>query len=194
MDAIAAAADQRRTEGGSDLRILVVEDDPVFSDVLAGALRRRGMDVTLALTCEDAAAAIKAAPPDAAVVDLRIGTGSGLDIIPLLTRGPRPARTVVLTGYGSIATAVEAVKLGASQYLTKPADIDTIIAALTASDADATASPPLSTRPLSVKRVEWEHIQRVLTENHGNISATARSLGIHRRTLQRKLQKHPVRR
>ncbi len=176
------------------MKILVVEDDPVFSDVLAGALRRRGMDVTLALTCEDAAKAIAASPPDAAVVDLRIGTGSGLDVIPLLTQGPKPARTVVLTGYGSIATAVEAVKLGASQYLTKPADIDTIIAALTRSEGEATPSAPLNPRPLSVKRVEWEHIQRVLTENHGNISATARSLGIHRRTLQRKLQKHPVRR
>ncbi len=175
------------------MKTLVVEDDPVFSDVLATALRRRGFDVTVALTCEDAVARIAASPPDLAVVDLRIGTGSGLTLIPLLTRGERPARTVVLTGYGSIATAVEAVKLGASQYLTKPADIDAIIAALTASDVPAAGPVPLSARPLSVKRVEWEHIQRVLTENNGNISATARSLGIHRRTLQRKLQKRPVR-
>ena len=171
------------------MRTLLVEDDPVFSDVLATALRRRGFDVTVALTCEQAAAMIAASPPELAVVDLRIGTGSGLNLIPLLTRGPRPARTVVLTGYGSIATAVEAVKLGASQYLTKPADIETIFAALMASD---TQPAPLSARPLSVKRLEWEHIQRVLTENQGNISATARSLGIHRRTLQRKLQKRPV--
>lgn len=176
------------------MKILVVEDDPVFSDVLAGALRRRGMEVTLALTCAEAERAIADSPPDAAIVDLRIGTGSGLDVIPLLTQGPKPARTVVLTGFGSIATAVEAVKLGASQYLTKPADIDTIIAALTRSEGEAAPAAPLNPQPLSVKRVEWEHIQRVLTENHGNISATARSLGIHRRTLQRKLQKHPVRR
>jgi two-component system response regulator RegA len=174
------------------MKTLVVEDDPVFSDVLAAALRRRGFDVTVALTCEEAVASIAASPPALAVVDLRIGTGSGLTLIPLLTRGPRPARTVVLTGYGSIATAVEAVKLGASQYLTKPADIETIVAALTSPDTQPDKATPLSSRPLSVKRVEWEHIQRVLTENDGNISATARSLGIHRRTLQRKLQKRPV--
>lgn len=175
------------------MNILVVEDDPVFSDVLATALRRRGFDVKVALTCEDAAAMINDSPPDLAVVDLRIGTGSGLTLIPLLTRGPRPARTVVLTGYGSIATAVEAVKLGATQYLTKPADVDAIIAALTGPDTPVPQPLPDTPRPLSVKRVEWEHIQRVLTENQGNISATARSLGIHRRTLQRKLQKRPVR-
>ena len=147
------------------MKTLVVEDDPVFSEVLATALRRRGFDVTVALTCEQATALIDAAPPDLAVVDLRIGTGSGLTLIPLLTRGPRPARTVVLTGYGSIATAVEAVKLGASQYLTKPADIEAIVAALTAPDAPAPGPLPDTPRPLSVKRVEWEHIQRVLTEN-----------------------------
>jgi two-component system response regulator RegA len=175
------------------MKTLVVEDDPVFSDVLATALRRRGFDVTVALTCEQATALISQSPPDLAVVDLRIGTGSGLTLIPLLTKGPRPARTVVLTGYGSIATAVEAVKLGASQYLTKPADVDAIVAALTAPDAQAPQPLPVVPKPLSVKRVEWEHIQRVLTENQGNISATARSLGIHRRTLQRKLQKRPVR-
>ena len=174
------------------MKTLIVEDDPVFSDVLAAALRRRGFDVTVALTCEEATTIIAASPPALAVVDLRIGSGSGLTLIPLLTRGPHPARTVVLTGYGSIATAVEAVKLGASQYLTKPADIETIVAALTSPDTQPTKSTPLSARPLSVKRVEWEHIQRVLTENDGNISATARSLGIHRRTLQRKLQKRPV--
>jgi len=171
------------------MRTLIVEDDPVFSDVLATALRRRGFEVVVALTCEEATTLIAASPPELAVVDLRIGSGSGLTLIPLLTRGPRPARTVVLTGYGSIATAVEAVKLGASQYLTKPADTETIVAALMAVE---TQPAPLSARPLSVKRVEWEHIQRVLTENQGNISATARSLGIHRRTLQRKLQKRPV--
>jgi len=174
------------------MKTLIVEDDPVFSDVLAAALRRRGFDVSVALSCEEATAMITTSPPALAVVDLRIGSGSGLTLIPLLTRGPHPARTVVLTGYGSIATAVEAVKLGATQYLTKPADIETIVAALTSPDSQPSKPTPLSSRPLSVKRVEWEHIQRVLTENDGNISATARSLGIHRRTLQRKLQKRPV--
>jgi len=170
------------------MRTLIVEDDPVFSDVLATALRRRGFEVVVALTCEEATTLIAASPPELAVVDLRIGSGSGLTLIPLLTRGPRPARTVVLTGYGSIATAVEAVKLGASQYLTKPADTETIVAALMAVD---TQPAPLSARPLSVKRVEWEHIQRVLTDCEGNVSETARRLGIHRRSLQRKLQKYP---
>ena len=175
------------------MKLLVVEDDPVFSEVLATALRRRGFDVTVALSCEEATALITRSPPEYAVVDLRIGTGSGLSLIPLLAKGAKPARTVVLTGYGSIATAVEAVKLGATQYLTKPADIDSIVAALTAADVPAPAQLPAAPKPLSVRRVEWEHIQRVLTENNGNISATARSLGIHRRTLQRKLQKYPVR-
>lgn len=176
------------------MKTLVVEDDPVFSDVLATALRRRGFDVTVALTCEEAAAQIAASPPDLAVVDLRIGTGSGLTLIPLLARGPRPARTVVLTGYGSIATAVEAVKLGASQYLTKPADIDAIVTALTGPDTPSTDVAPVAPRPLSVKRVEWEHIQRVLTDCGGNVSQAARLLGVHRRSLQRKLSKYPVRR
>ena len=173
------------------MKTLVVEDDPVFSEVLATALRRRGFDVTVALTCEQATALIDAAPPDLAVVDLRIGTGSGLTLIPLLTRGPRPARTVVLTGYGSIATAVEAVKLGASQYLTKPADIEAIVAALTAPDAPAPGPLPDTPRPLSVKRVEWEHIERVMVNCGGNVTQAAKLLGLHRRSLQRKLAKFP---
>ena len=172
-------------------RLLVVDDDRMFAEVLSAALRRRGFDVLVALSCEEAATLVEKSPPELAVVDLRIGTGSGLSLIALLARGATPARTVVLTGYGSIATAVEAVKLGATQYLTKPADVDEIVAALTAGGTVSTLVP-VSSRPLSVKRLEWEHIQRVLTQNQGNVSATARSLGIHRRTLQRKLQKHPV--
>lgn len=170
---------------------LIVEDDPVFADVLANALRRRGFEVEVALSCDEARAQIARSMPEFAVVDLRIGHESGLTIIPLLTGGTPPARTVVLTGYGSIATAVEAIKLGATQYLTKPVEVGEIVNALTAPE-EPHEEVPVSARPLSVKRLEWEHIQRVLTENGGNISATARALGIHRRTLQRKLQKHPV--
>lgn len=172
-------------------RVLLVEDDVVYADVLSAALRRRGFEVTVAHSCDAARAELARAQPDLAVVDLRIGGESGLTLVPLLARGASPARTVVLTGYGSIATAVEAIKLGATQYLTKPVDVDELILALTAEETEH-EEVPVSTRPLSVRRLEWEHIQRVLNENDGNISATARALGIHRRTLQRKLHKHPV--
>lgn len=177
----------------AERQILVVEDDPVFGDVLSGALRRRGFDVRLADSVAAARSAIASDSPDYAVVDLRLGTESGLQLIPLLARDPVGARTVVLTGYGSIATAVEAIKLGATQYLTKPVEVDEIISALDATEVPAPESVPVRTRPLSVKRLEWEHIQRILRDNGGNISATARALGIHRRTLQRKLHKRPVR-
>jgi two-component system, response regulator RegA len=174
---------------------LLVEDDPTFAEVLAGALRRRGFDVAVALTCAEARQRIAERRPEFAVLDLRLGAESGLSLLPELAGSPRPARTVVLTGYGSIATAVEAIKLGATQYLTKPVEVDTIVTALTGpeladSRAVPAAGPPI--RPLTVKRLEWEHIQRVLADNRGNVSATARALGIHRRTLQRKLHKRPV--
>jgi two-component system response regulator RegA len=172
--------------------VLLAEDDPVFSEVLAGALSRRGFEVMVAMTCAEAKRLLAGSRPDFAVVDLRIGQDSGLSLIPALVAPPKPVRTVVLTGYGSIATAVEAIKLGAVQYLTKPVQVEELLAALQATSAAEHA--PVSTLPLSVKRLEWEHIQRVLNDNNGNISATARALGIHRRTLQRKLNKHPVRR
>lgn len=179
-----------RTKGSPE-RVLVVEDDAVFGDVLARALERQGFAVTLAASCDEARRRMVESAYEYAVVDLRVGQESGLSLIPYLSRAKNPVRTVVLTGYGSIATAVEAIKLGAVQYLTKPAEVEVIIAALKANAAPAT-TVPLSPRPLSVKRLEWEHIQRVLKENHGNISATARALGVYRRTLQRKLQKKPV--
>jgi two-component system response regulator RegA len=177
----------------TDRHILVVEDDPVFGDVLSGALRRRGFAVTLAASPAAARSEISTNPPDYALVDLRLGTESGLPLIPLLAGAPVNARTVVLTGYGSIATAVEAIKLGATQYLTKPVEVEEIVSALEATGVPPAESVPVRSRPLSVKRLEWEHIQRVLQDNGGNISATARALGIHRRTLQRKLHKRPVR-
>ncbi len=178
---------------GTMPKLLIAEDDPVFSDVLAAALTRRGFQVTVAHSCAEVRRSLAQSRPDYAVVDLRIGHESGLALIPELVAPPRPARTVVLTGYGSIATAVEAIKLGAIQYLTKPVQVEELLAALSGAPV-APEAVPVSPRPLSVKRLEWEHIQRVLNEHQGNISATARALGIHRRTLQRKLNKRPVRR
>jgi two-component system response regulator RegA len=171
---------------------LVVDDDPVFCSVLAKALDRRGYAVSAALSVTEAERCIETQPPDYAVVDLRIGAESGLRLIRRLAALSPPAKSVVLTGYGSIATAVEAIKLGALHYLTKPVEVDEILAALqgTAGPVAEAAGEP---RTLSVRRAEWEHIQRVLTEHGGNISAAARALGIHRRTLQRKLRKRPVR-
>lgn len=174
--------------------ILVVDDDPVFNDVLVRALARRGYEVTSAMDAETTLTAANALAPEAVVLDLNLGSVSGLNLIqPLLAIAPE-CRIVVLTGYASIATAVEAIKLGATQYLAKPVEVDAIIAALDdmpEPGVPAAAPPPAD--PLSVDRLEWEHIQRILREHDGNISATARALKMHRRTLQRKLAKRPVR-
>ncbi len=170
-------------------RILVVDDDRVFAETLARALARRGHQVAIA---EDAEAALRPReqPFDAAVVDLRLATDSGLRLIqPLITTQPG-IRILLLTGYASIATAVEAIKLGAAHYLPKPAGVDDILRALGQSEGDPEIPAPLE--PMSVDRLEWEHIQKVLAENGGNLSATARALKMHRRTLQRKLAKRPA--
>lgn len=174
---------------------LVVDDDEIFCGVLARALERRGFDVAAARSVAEAQQLIEQRRPELAVVDLRIGTDSGLTLVRRLAELSPPAKCVVLTGYGSIATAVEAIKLGASHYLTKPVEVDEILAALRGVPATATAAQaaPAQPKPLSVRRAEWEHIQRVLSDHAGNISAAARALGIHRRTLQRKLRKRPVR-
>lgn len=132
----------------------------------------------------------RVAPPEYAVVDLNLAGDSGLGLIPDLLALDPGVRIVVLTGYASLATAVEAIKLGAVNYLAKPADADQVLAAFAATGGDPAV--PVNARPLSVSRLEWEHIQRVLRDNDGNISATARQLGMHRRTLQRKLTKRPV--
>jgi two-component system response regulator RegA len=171
--------------------LLLVDDDATFCRVLGLALSRRGFTVA---TARDSATAIRLAvadPPEYAVVDLNLAGDSGLLLIPQLLALEPATRIVVLTGYASIATAVEAIKLGAVNYLPKPADADQVVAAFTAIMGDPAV--PVSARPLSVNRLEWEHIQRVLRDNDGNISATARQLGMHRRTLQRKLAKRPVR-
>jgi two-component system response regulator RegA len=172
-------------------RILVVEDDTAFATTLATALRRRGYGVDTASDATTALARARAEVPDAVVLDLKLGEASGLTLIaPLKALNPDMA-ILLLTGYASIATAVEAIKLGATHYLPKPADTDEILAALGRVEGDAGA--PLPDDPMSVDRLEWEHIQKVLTEHEGNISATARALKMHRRTLQRKLMKRPVR-
>lgn len=172
--------------------LLLVDDDDIFGEVLSVALTKRGFTVTVARSIDEAIDSIAADIPDYAIIDLRIGTQSGLSLVEHLHQQTTKTRTVVLTGYGSIATAVEAIKKGAQQYLTKPAAVDDIIAALMGNMISAEETLDSGRHP-SVKRLEWEHIQSVLNENNGNISATARALGMHRRTLQRKLRKYPVR-
>ena len=179
-------------------RLLLVEDDPVHREVLGEALAARGFQVTGAAGVEEALAAARAASPTHAVVDLRLSEGggegsaaeaSGLRVVAALRRMHPGCRIVVLTGYASIATAVEAIKLGAVHYLAKPADADEVVAAFAREEGDPEVPPP--SRPLSVRHLEWEHLQRVLLEHGGNVSAAARALGMHRRTLQRKLRKRP---
>lgn len=172
-------------------RLLVVDDDPVYAQALASSLRRRGHEVE---TAADAAAALEAVQGtsfDAVILDLRLATESGLHLITPMKAAWPQARILLLTGYASIATAVEAIKLGATHYLAKPAGVEEILAALGRAEGDADAELPEA--PLSVDRLEWEHIQKVLAEHDGNLSATARALKMHRRTLQRKLAKRPVR-
>lgn len=171
--------------------LLLVDDDITFCDVLARALIKRGFAITVAHDVESAIVSAKEFPPEYAVVDLNMPGPSGLVLVKALTELDQQTCIVVLTGYASIATAIEAIKLGATHYLAKPADADEIVAALNKRDGDSLF--PIDAKPLSVSRLEWEHIQKVLTENNGNISATARALNMHRRTLQRKLTKKPHR-
>lgn len=171
--------------------ILVVDDDAVYARSLATALTRRGHRVVCAGDAETALARAQTESFDAVILDLRLATTSGLTLIPPLRALAPQARILLLTGYASIATAVEAIKLGATHYLPKPASVDDILTALGRETGDAEV--PVQETPLSVDRLEWEHIQRVLTAHGGNVSATARALKMHRRTLQRKLAKRPVR-
>lgn len=173
-------------------RILVVDDDPTFNAVLTRALNRRGHDAVGATSAEAALDLARAEPFGRVVLDLNLGGASGLLLIrPLLDANPE-CRIVVLTGYASIATAVDAIKRGATQYLAKPVEVEAVLAAFAAGAATEEVAA-VEHVPLSVDRLEWEHIQRVLAEHEGNISATARALNMHRRTLQRKLMKRPVR-
>lgn len=171
--------------------LLIVDDDPVFCNVLAKAMTKRGFAVVCAHTIEDALDQAENTPPEYAIVDLKLASESGLVLVEKLKALDFGTRIVMLTGYASIATAVEAIKLGATHYLAKPVDADEIMAAFerTVGESDI----PISANPLSVGRLEWEYIQRILTENDNNISVTARILNMHRRTLQRKLAKRPLR-
>lgn len=172
-------------------KLLLVDDDAVFGDVLGRALQRRGCEVSFAQTAEQALRLARAQQPQLAVVDLRIGDDSGLALVTQLRALSGSMRILVLTGFASITTAVEAIKLGADNYLSKPAHADEVMGALQ-NNAESTGTP-ISVVPISVARLEWEHIQKVLREHEGNVSATARALSMHRRTLQRKLAKRPVR-
>lgn len=171
-------------------RLLVVDDDTVYRERLVRAFISRGHEVGEAWDLESAREAAQRLRPQAAVVDLRLPSCDGLEILQLLRAGDASVRVLILTGYGSIANALEAVRLGAWDYLNKPADAEDILAAL---ETDPSARPRVGPerQPPSLERVEWEHIQRVIADHDGNISRAARALGIHRRTLQRKLQKFP---
>jgi two-component system, response regulator RegA len=171
--------------------ILVIDDDETFNPVLTRALNRRGLEAEGATDAHTALQLARRKPPACVVLDLNLAGSSGLALIEPLLAINAECRIVVLTGYASIATAVDAIKLGAVQYLAKPVDVDAILAAFASGDRPNTEDAP-SSEPLSVSRLEWEHIQRVLRENDGNISETARVLKMHRRTLQRKLAKRPV--
>lgn len=170
--------------------LMVVDDDPAFNRVLSRVLGQRGFTVFSAFNEAEALEIARRHEPEFVVLDLNLAGQSGLKVIqPLLGLTP-DARILVLTGYASIATAVDAVKLGATQYLAKPADADSIVRALLG--GECVIDDAIGEAPMSVDRLEWEHLQRVLNENAGNISATARALKMHRRTLQRKLAKRPV--
>jgi two-component system response regulator RegA len=175
-------------EGAS---LLIVEDDDVLRQQLMRTFLQRGFEVQSAGTAEEAARLAREDPPELALIDLRIGTDNGLDLIPMLRELDPGTRIVVLTGYGSIATAVEAVRRGAVHYLTKPADADQILAAFQR-DAGQPGDEARPLQPMSLDRVEWEHINRVLVDCGGNVSEAARRLQVHRRTLQRKLSKYPA--
>ncbi|MCB1729907.1 MAG: response regulator transcription factor [Halieaceae bacterium] len=173
-------------------RILLVDDDPVFTAVMERGFRRRGFVTRTCGSAGEALAACEEFQPSHILLDLHMPGTSGLVVLPQILAKVPAAKLVVLTGYSSIVTAVEATKAGATNYLCKPATIDEILAAF--ADQPGEREAPVPGDPISVDRLEWEHIQRVLQDNEGNISATARALGMHRRTLQRKLQKRPVRR
>lgn len=169
---------------------LIVDDDTLFADTLARSLGRRGHSTRVAHHGGEALAHCRHKAPRRIILDLKLEQESGLQLISDLLQAAPESRIVVLTGYSSIPTTVEAIKLGAVDYLCKPASLDDIIAAFEREQGNPDVSLPTS--PHSVDRLEWEHIQRVLADHDGNISATARALGMHRRTLQRKLQKRPV--
>ena len=184
----AKAAAQENVPG--ERSVLIVEDDRSFLQRLAKAMEQRGFAVTTAESVADGLLQVALTSPAFAVVDMRLGDGNGLDVISALKVRRPDARAIILTGYGNIATAVNAVKLGAVDYLAKPVDADDVVAALLAQDNKATEPPE---NPMSADRVRWEHIQRIYELCGRNVSETARRLNMHRRTLQRILAKRAPR-
>ena len=179
-------AENRSATTTSDRTLLIVEDDKSFLQRLARAMEGRGFTVTTAESVAEGLIHLETASPAFAVVDMRLGDGNGLDVISALKRRRPDARAIILTGYGNIATAVTAVKLGALDYLAKPVDADDVVSALLALEGKS-ADPPEN--PMSADRVRWEHIQRIYELCNRNVSETARRLNMHRRTLQRILAK-----
>ena len=179
-------------------RILLVDDDEVFRERLARGFRDRGYVVAQAADVAEAEAVVAGFSPQFGVIDLRLPSGSGLDVVRLVKKRRPKAVLLVLTGYGSIATALDAVALGAVHYLTKPATIDEILAGFARAGShvpEPEATTGIEELPIpSLARVEWEHINRVLADCGGNVSEAARRLGMHRRSLQRKLSKRPTKR
>jgi two-component system, response regulator RegA len=182
-EAVAAAIPTERS-------LLIVEDDKSFVQRLARAMETRGFAVTTAETVADGLLQVEKGAPAFAVVDLRLGDGSGLDVIAALKQRRPEARAIILTGYGNIATAVNAIKMGAVDYLAKPVDADDVVAALLAMEHKRIEPPE---NPMSADRVRWEHIQRIYELCGRNVSETARRLNMHRRTLQRILAKRAPR-
>jgi two-component system response regulator RegA len=174
---------------GSAPSILIVDDDLVLRERLGRAFRDRGFDVRVAENYDQAIAHARKDSPELTVVDLRMPGPSGLELVRDMKAVDPTTKIVVLTGYGSIATAIDAMRLGATYYLSKPADADDILAAFARSEAPPLDPPDVSYTTPSLARAEWEHINRVMSDCGGNISAAARRLGMHRRSLQRKLQK-----
>jgi two-component system response regulator RegA len=173
--------------------LLLIDDDKVFLETLARSLQRRGETVLIASNSEEALQAIREFNPDRAVLDLNLAGESGLQLLTQMLEQSPQLRIIMLTGYASIVTAVDAMKRGALNYLCKPVNATQVLQAFgEATEPEEQEKEIEDTTPLSVDRLEWEHIQRVLHEHDGNISATARALNMHRRTLQRKLQKKPA--
>ncbi|HDR27311.1 ActR/PrrA/RegA family redox response regulator transcription factor [Rhodovulum tesquicola] len=183
-------ADGELKDLGPDPTLLIVDDDEPFLRRLAKAMEKRGFQTETADSVAAGKAIATARPPAYAVVDLRLEDGNGLDVVEVLREKRPDAKIVVLTGYGAIATAVAAVKIGATDYLSKPADANDVTAALL---SDGEALPPPPENPMSADRVRWEHIQRVYEQCDRNVSETARRLNMHRRTLQRILAKRSPR-
>jgi len=171
-------------------QLVIIDDDRVLAERLGKALERRGFEVMVITSVTDALEWLNANQPDFALIDLRLADGNGLDIVQKIKQIVPECRTVMMTAYGNIATAVSAVKAGAVDYLTKPADADAVEAVLL---GDGDGLPPLPEKPMSAERVRWEHIQRIFEQCDRNVSETARQLGMHRRTLQRILAKYAPR-